>query len=66
MRRPSIRLFLCLVLAVVMAAPAAAADDYTDPEYRSHEGDNLTRGRGMQLYQLTTPAYSEAFVSASV
>ncbi|WP_341251908.1 hypothetical protein [Euzebya pacifica] len=65
MRRPPIRLFLCLVLVLLLAAPATAADDYTDPEYRTHEADNLTRGRGMQLYQLTTPAYHRAFVAAS-
>ncbi len=64
MRRP-VHLLLAALAAVALLAPPAVADDYTDPDYAQHEADNLTRGRGMQLYQLTSPDYHAAFIGAS-
>lgn len=69
------RLLIVLAVAALAAtafAPAmqpptpgvAAADDWTDADYRDHDVDNYTRARGRMIAEGTDPAYHRAFVSA--
>jgi hypothetical protein len=44
---------------------AAAGNDYSDPAYAQHDADNLTRGRGAQVYEATTPSYTSDFAAAA-
>jgi hypothetical protein len=62
MRRAA--LTLATALAVLLTG-VAQADDYSNPDYAQHDADNLTRGRGAQIYEVTTPAYASDFVAAA-
>lgn len=46
---------------VALAAPVAAQEDYSDPEYREHDQENTFRSRSQARAQLTSPSYLEAF-----
>jgi hypothetical protein len=63
-----LRARLATATAALLLGTATAswgADDYSDPAYAQHDADNLTRGRGAQLEQLTSPSYGQAFVEAA-
>jgi hypothetical protein len=64
-RRPLLLLCALLLVATVIPAGAAVADDYTDPAYREHDLDNANRSRGGLLTQATSPSYVTSFATVS-
>lgn len=64
-RRPLLLLCAMLIVATVIPAGAAGAEDYTDPVYREHDLDNANRSRGGLLSQATSPSYLTSFATVS-
>ena len=54
-----------LFASVADAAPAASANNYSDPAYAQHDVDNYMRARGQQFEQATSTTYTPAFVGAA-
>lgn len=68
MRRLRLVVLSAAVVVGLVAAPSAwAADDYGDPAYLQHDLDNVSRSTatGRQLEYLTDPTYPGAFAPAA-